>query len=189
MSQWLLYLLAETDVRIIVASTKIIGRLLITSGSEYKRKFVEKSGGVTIMKHRLQRFWGVPVLWLTFFAILFGKDVADIDYTCNLDLFTLLHTFAIDDKTTISNPEIIPVVMGMLRTALPAITEHRPSTPTPTKESLNDHSKPQQASSHNRQRSLTLNIKMPMKGKLSTIHVWIMMLMTSPDSHQRSHAC
>lgn len=141
------------------------------------------------MKHRLQRFWGVPGLWLTCFAILFGKDVADIDYTSNLDLFTLLHTFAIDDKTTMSNPEIIPVIMGMLKTALPAITEHRPSTPTPIKESPKDHSMPQPATSHNRQRSLTLNTKVPVNGKLSTIQVWITMLMTCADSHQRSYGC
>lgn len=138
------------------------------------------------MKHRLHRFWGVPGLWLTCFAILFGKDVADVDYTSNLDLYTLLHTFAIDDETTLSNPEIIPVIMGMLRTALPAITEHRPSTPTPIKESRNDHSMPQHATSHNRQRSLTLNTKVPVKGKLITIH---MMLMTRADSHQRSYGC
>ena len=138
------------------------------------------------MKHRLQRFWGVPGLWLTCFAILFGKDVADIDYTSNLDLFTLLHTFAIDDQTTMSNPEIMPVIIGMLRTALPAITEHRPSTPTPIKESLNDHSMPQRATSHNRQRSLTLNTKVPVNGKLSTIQVWLMMLMKCADRPPRS---
>ena len=141
------------------------------------------------MKHRLQRFWGVPGLWMTCFAILFGKDVADVDYTSNLDLFTLLHTFAIDDKTTMSNPEIMPVIMGMLRTALPAITEHRASTPTPIEGSRNDRSMPQHATSHNRQRSLTLNTKVPVNGKPTSIRVWIVMLMTRADSHQRSYGC
>ena len=130
--QWLLFLLDETRIPTVVYATQILGRLLVLSGSNYMEKFVEKTGGITIMRHRLQRLWNVPTIWLVCFAILFGKDLRKVNFETKFDLFSLLETFSVDGSVTIVFPQILPVVTAMLRKGLLAIDQEQPESASPS---------------------------------------------------------
>ncbi|MCV5073360.1 hypothetical protein OFB51_25550, partial [Escherichia coli] len=59
---------------------KILARLLVTQPTSYTAKFASKTGGFWIMAHRLKHWWDIPTLWAILFSILFGYDVAQIDF-------------------------------------------------------------------------------------------------------------
>lgn len=44
--QWLLYLMCEDEPEIVVLATRILARVIVTSGNTYTKRFHEKSGGV-----------------------------------------------------------------------------------------------------------------------------------------------
>ncbi|KAF1988710.1 beach-domain-containing protein [Aulographum hederae CBS 113979] len=119
-NKWLLYLLAEPDPRIALLSMKILARLLVTHGSAYVKKFAEKNGGFAILKNRLRAWWNVPAIWTTCFAILFGVDVATIDYESEFNSYTLSQIFS-NNRVDLVYPEILPVIMGMLESGLRSI--------------------------------------------------------------------
>ncbi|KAF4503775.1 hypothetical protein G6O67_008909 [Ophiocordyceps sinensis] len=85
-TKWLLYLLADDDATIVIDGCKILSRLLVVQGPSYAVKFSGQSGGFTIMASRLKRFWDIPTLWSICFSILFGYDVADIDFNRDFDV-------------------------------------------------------------------------------------------------------
>ena len=101
------------------------------------QKFVEKTGGVIILQHRLQRLWFQPRVWLICFAVLFGKDVATVNLEQDFSLFGLLETFASDSNSVIIYPEILPVLTAMLRKGLVAVIQDQ-SNPESTHESKYD---------------------------------------------------
>jgi beige protein homolog 1 len=120
--KWLLFLLAERDPRIVVLATKVLARLLIVHGPGYVKAFSDKSGGFTIMKQRLKSWWSVPALWTTLFAMLFGIDIADIDYSEDFNQFTLAEIF----QSTSGRPvylDVLPVMTAMLENGLRTIVQ------------------------------------------------------------------
>ena len=119
-SQWLLYLVDDDDPRNIAVAVKLISRLVVINGISYAEKFSGKTGGFYIMRHYLGRCWSDQRLWWSCFCVLFGKDVADVNYSRNLDLYTLIDTFIVDGKEIIAFPDILPVLMAMLRSGLEA---------------------------------------------------------------------
>ena len=149
-------------------AAKILSRLLVVSGPIYMQKFVEKTGGIIIMRHRLQRLWNVPAIWLACFAVLFGKDIANVKTSTTFDLFTLLEIFTADGKTAIVYPEMLPILTAMLRSGLIALNKAQPEPHSPSPREP-DGTQAGIASSgqeqHARQRSLTLSVTIPESGK------------------------
>ncbi|CAG8975353.1 hypothetical protein HYALB_00005683 [Hymenoscyphus albidus] len=127
-NKWLLHLLTEDDPEVVVLGTKILARLLVVHGSSYVTKFAQKTGGYAIMRHRLKRWWDISTLWPICFSILFGRDVADIDFEQPFELFSLLETF---ENCKIVYPGVFPVITAMLQTGLKDIlrTQDDPDSP------------------------------------------------------------
>lgn len=119
--QWLLYLSCEDEPEVVVLATKILARLLVVHGSGYSKKFSDKNGGYTILEHHLKRWWNVPALWTICFSILFGRDIALLDHDKPFDSPGLLKLFLSDGDLRIVNPEIFPVITGMLKSGLSSI--------------------------------------------------------------------
>lgn len=130
-----------------MVAAKLIARLLVVHGGSYVHKFGSKTGGFVIMRHRLKRWWNVPQLWPICFAILFGKDVARIDLRKPLDLFALLEAFSDSGKAAVVYPDILQVIMGMLKAGVATIVA----------EMGKEAEKLKEAKGHQRRRSLSVN--------------------------------
>ncbi|KAI1460228.1 beach-domain-containing protein [Annulohypoxylon moriforme] len=133
-NKWLLYLLTENDPEIVVYGCKILARLLVTHGTAYTNKFAGKTGGFCIMAHRLKRWWDISTLWPVCFSILFGYDVAEIDFEKNFDFFSLLETFG---KCKIVNPDALPIITAMIQHALKDILKDQEDPASPPLGDLN----------------------------------------------------
>ena len=161
-SQWLLHLLADDEPAVVVMATKILARLLVVSGQSYVEKFVDKTGGVVIMQHRLKRWWNIPSLWPLCFAILFGVDVATIDSSRAFDLFGLLDMFASRTKVAVVYPAMLPIITSMLGEGLRTVTRDQsdPNSPMVGKGSVEDKLSTRNpiTHAHARQRSMTLAV-------------------------------
>ena len=152
--------MTEDDPEVVVYGTKILARLLIVHGSSYATKFANKTGGFAIMRFRLKRWWDIPTLWPLCFSILFGCDVADIDFERPFELFSLLETFG-GCKVVYTN--ILPVITAMLQHGLKDILRHQDDPDSP----LNDRGNGQEqeanlkvpARSRHRSMSLTKEIE------------------------------
>ncbi|KXH48996.1 beige/BEACH domain-containing protein [Colletotrichum salicis] len=129
-NKWLLYLLANDDPETVVCGNKILARLLITHGSTYTAKFSGKTGGFTIMAHRLKRWWYIPSLWPICFSILFGLDVANVDLDRNFEFSSLLDTFG---RARVLYPECLQVLTSMLQHGLKDAMKHQEDPNSPQK--------------------------------------------------------
>ncbi|KAF1830743.1 beach-domain-containing protein [Decorospora gaudefroyi] len=126
--KWLLYLLAEPDQRVVVLGAKILARLLVLNGPHYVKKFADKTGGFILMKNRLRHWWNTPGIWTICFAILFGRDVATMDFERDFDVFNLVDIFVAHSplpQLKICYPEVFPVITAMLETGLRTIVRDR----------------------------------------------------------------
>jgi hypothetical protein len=126
--QWLLYLLAENDPEIVVLGCKILARLLVTHPSSYTAKFASKTGGFWIMAHRLKQWWDISTLWPILFSILFGYDVAKINFGKSFDFFSLLEIFG---SSRIVFPDVLPVITSMLQHGLRDILKYQDDPDSP----------------------------------------------------------
>ncbi|OTB01785.1 hypothetical protein M426DRAFT_323145 [Hypoxylon sp. CI-4A] len=131
-NKWLLYLLAENDPEIVVYGCKILARLLVTHGTPYTTKFAGKTGGFYIMAHRLKRWWDISTLWPICFSIIFGYDVAEIDFEKNFNFFSMLETFG---KCRIVNPDALPIITAMIRHALKDVLKAQEDPASPPADS------------------------------------------------------
>jgi WD40 repeat protein len=157
--KWLLYLLAETDQRVVVLGAKILARLLVTNGPPYVKKFGDKTGGFTVMKNRLRHWWNTPGVWTICFAILFDRDVATIDFERDFDVFNLVDIFMTHSPQTklrIAYPEIFSVITAMLDTGLRTIVRDR-ETANSERPKEDSDSTP----TRGRRRTMSLNAKQP----------------------------
>ena len=112
--QWLLHLLSDDEPAIIVLATKILARVLVTNGPSYVEKFDDKTGGFTIMRYRLRRWWSVDALWSLCFATLFGQDATTIDLHPVVDIYSLMAAFTTTGPLKIVYPGVFPVIIAML---------------------------------------------------------------------------
>jgi beige protein homolog 1 len=128
--QWLLYLLAENDPEIVVLGCKILARLLVTQPSGYTAKFASKTGGFWIMAHRLKQWWDISTLWPILFSILFGYDVANINFDKSFDFFSLLEIFG---TSKVVFPDVLLVITAMLQHGLRDVLKYQddPDSPAP----------------------------------------------------------
>ena len=118
---------------------KILSHVLIVNGSSYVEKFAERTGGFVIMKHRLKRWWNLKTLWLICFAILFGRDVATINFARRFDLYSLVETFAPVEMVHVVHPGMLQVIVAMLRNGLKSITKDQHDPDSPHEKGPNGH--------------------------------------------------
>ena len=154
--QWLLHLLADDNPSIVALTTKILARVLVINGSSYVEKFADRTGGFIIMRYRLKRWWNQTGLWITCFAILFGRDVAIIDFGRPFDLYNLLASFTPNDATNVVNPHILPVITAMLQNGLKSVTKDQDDPESPLAAKISRSSSMEVGSAHSRQRSVSL---------------------------------
>lgn len=162
-NKWLLHLLADDESTVVVLSAKILARLLVINGPSYVQKFVDKTGGIVIMQHRFRRWWSVPAIWPICFAVFFGLDPANIEFSKTFDMFSLLETFAPDGLAPVVNPAMLPVITAMLEQGLKTVTREQLDPDSPLTEKSNGQTptfaKSPATPTHARQRSMTLSIE------------------------------
>jgi len=129
--KWLLYLLAEDDAETVAHGAKILARLLVSHGSAYTSKFASKTGGLVVMAHRLRRWWDVPTLWPICFSVLFGFDVAEVDFDRNFEFFSLVETFG---RCRVVYPDAMPIITGMLKHGLKDVLKHQDDPNSPAQD-------------------------------------------------------
>lgn len=126
--QWLLYLLSEDDPEIVIHGSKVLARLLVTHGPGYASKFSGKTGGFVIMADRLKRWWDIPTMWPICFSILFGYDVAEINFDRNFDFFSLIDIFG---KSRIAYPDVVLVIGAMIQRAIKDVVHQQAHPDSP----------------------------------------------------------
>ncbi len=183
-NKWLLYLLSETSAEVVILSAKILGRVLVVHGSNYVKKFKQKSGGFVIMHHRLKRWWHLPALWPICFAILFDIDICLLDLDRTFDLFGLIDLFG-SNGFKVVNPAMFEVIMGMLQSGLKTVVTSKPAD-----ESSMPFPPPGRSSPSHRQRLSMSNMTPPdpfnaivADHHIETLHVAVRFL---SDLHARS---
>ncbi|KAL5631093.1 hypothetical protein BROUX41_000965 [Berkeleyomyces rouxiae] len=139
-NKWLLYLLTEDDAEVVVYGTKILARVLVTHGTTYTTKFAVKTGGFAVMAARLRRWWDIPTLWPICFSIMFGHDVAAIDFERTFDFFSLMDIF---QSPRVVCPEALSVIMAMLQHGVKQVVslQEHPESPAGTRTETNTHGK------------------------------------------------
>jgi len=126
------------------------------------QKFVDKTGGIIVMQHRVKRWWNVPSIWPICFAILFGLDVGALDFNRTFDLFSLLEMFASGGSITVVCPAILPILTAMLEQGLKIVTRDQSDPDSPLVEKTNgktpSFAKNPATPTRTSQRSMTLEI-------------------------------
>lgn len=110
-----MYLACEDEPEVVTLAVKILARLLIVHGNSYSKKFADKNAGYTILEHHLKRWWNIPSIWIICLSILFGQDVARLDLDKPFNAPALLNMFLAAGELRIAFPEMLPVIMAMLR--------------------------------------------------------------------------
>ncbi len=169
-------------------AAKILARLLVINGPDYVQKFVDKTGGIVIMQHRFKRWWNVPTIWPICFAIFFGLDPANIDYSRTFDMFSLLETFAPNGLAPVVNPAVLPVITAMLEQGLKTVTREQMDPDSPLTEKSNGKTaalgQNPATPTHASQRSMGLSTEPSNLGKryrslallLKATHIWQIMV-------------
>lgn len=167
-NRWLLYLLTEDDAEIVVYGAKMLARVLVIHGAAYTAKFANKTGGFAIMAARLRRWWDIPTLWPICFSILFGHDVAAIDFERSFDFFSLMDIF---QKPRIVYPDVLPVIMAMLQHGVKQVVSEpeEPETPAPAPAEP-EESAPKPAGRRPRARSMELSQALGMRSRFRLLH-------------------
>ena len=123
--------MTEDDPEVVVHGAKILSRLLVVHGSAYAVKFATKTGGFSIMRFRLKRWWDIAPLWPILFSIFFGRDVADINFERSFELFSLLETFS---NCKVVYPGALPVITAMLQHGLKEVLRSQDDPDSPLAE-------------------------------------------------------
>lgn len=168
LGQWLVYLLAENDARIIVPTMQILARLLVIQGPHFVKKFT-KDGGFTNLKHRLKAWWNTPPVWTICFAILFGSDVGKISFERDFDFYNLMDAFSTNGQITIAYPDIFPAMTAMLETGLRVVVKQqealdRPATSQGENGANTKASSPTLPKEPGRKRSMSLEGELALRG-------------------------
>lgn len=117
-----MFLLDETDSRIVFMSAKLLAHLLIIHGPQYVRRFAEKNGGFVTLAQKLKSWWNTPAIWTICFALLFGVDPITINFEEDFNHFTLADVFS-RKSFQVMYPETFPILTAMLEHGLRAIVQ------------------------------------------------------------------
>lgn len=172
-----MFLLDETDPRIVFMSTKLLAHLLSVHGPQYVRRFGEKNGGFVTLAQKLKPWWNTPAIWTICFALLFGVDPVIIDFEEDFNHFTLADIFS-RKSIQVMYPETFPILTGMLEHGLRAIVQDGYSA-DPKAELTPESSNGTGAErSMGRERSMSLTADRYSRGKAATKYL----LFTSPTN-------
>jgi hypothetical protein len=122
-----------------------------------------------VLEYHLKRWWNIPVLWPVCFSILFGQDIALMDLDQPFDAPTLISMFLADGDLRISVPEMLPVIMGMLKSGLRSSVSGSETSDQQTLKPDTLSTKPQM-SSH------SLNSTCPKLQHLLSRSIWLTLL-------------
>ncbi|KAI9676047.1 MAG: hypothetical protein M1817_000790 [Caeruleum heppii] len=118
-NKWLLYLIAEDQLRCVVWGLRILAHLLLSHGRSYTDKFVNKSSGFVILQSRLRGWWHSSSIWHYLFSILFGQNDDGASVETNAQLQTRLDTYVgTRDKKSVVVPEVLTVIVSLLGSGL-----------------------------------------------------------------------
>ena len=108
-------------------------------------------------------------MWPICFAVLFGQDVASIDFERTFDLYNLLATFMPREGARVVHPEILPVITAMLQNGLRSIItdqeEHESTLASRTPSRGTESRVAPTSFMHNRQRSMSLTTSQASTGE------------------------
>ena len=164
-------------------AAKILARLLVINGPDYVQKFVDKTGGIVIMQHSFKRWWSIPAIWPICFAVFFGLDPANIEFSRTFDMFSLLESFAPDGRAPVVNPAMLPVITAMLEQGLKTVIREQMDPESPLTKSdgkptlAQSPAKPTQP----KRRSMSVSIEPSMSSK-RMIPVTLPFKLLTPDS-------
>lgn len=196
LGQWLVYLLAENDARVIVPTMRILARLLVIQGPHFVKKFT-RDGGFTNLKHRLKAWWNTPPVWTICFAILFGADVGKINFERDFDLYNLMDAFSSNGQITIAYPDIFPAMTAMLETGLRVVVKQQEALERPATsqgENGNDAKGPTPSppKATGRKRSMSLESELASRGMYSYSYVAALILIANsrtPAAFLKTETC
>ena len=149
-----------------VLAAKILARLLVANGPHYVKKFADKTGGFVILKNRLKNWWNTPGIWTICFALLFGMDVARIDFERDFDVFNLVEVFLAkgsNRRLEIVYPAVFAVITAMLDTGLRAIVKD----PGKAEDNAPSNQSSEATVSRGRRRTMSLNAQQPVVGNFA----------------------
>jgi hypothetical protein len=171
-----MFLLDETDPRIVFMSAKLLAHLLVIHGPQYVKRFGEKNGGFVTLAQKFRAWWNTPAIWTICFALLFGVDPVTIDFEEDFNHFTLADIFS-RKSFQVMYPETFPVLTGMLEHGLRAIVQDGYSA-DPDAESTSKPSNGAGAGrSMGRERSMSLAADRYSRGKSSFPMYFVILLM------------
>jgi len=108
------------------------------------------------MADSLKRWWDITTLWPICFSILFGYDVAEIDFGGNFSFFNLLDIFK---GCKIVYPDILPVMAAMLQRGIKDVvrqSEHPDSPRVDSEPPSGPRTRPSAKERRSRARSMDL---------------------------------
>ncbi len=116
------------------------------------------------MRHRLRRWWNIPTIWPLCFAILFDHDIVHIDFGRSFDLYSLLETFSVNNKTAVVYPQIMPVIVSMIQNGLKTVVKDQEDPDSPLSHRNEEDDKSEKPTGkrpkHIRRRSMSLNTEL-----------------------------
>lgn len=71
-----------------------------------------------MLEYHLKRWWNIPALWPICLSILFGHDIALVNLDQPFDASALINMFLVDGDLRIAFPEMLPIIMSMLKSGL-----------------------------------------------------------------------
>jgi hypothetical protein len=125
-----MFLLDETDGRIVFLTTKILVHMLIAHGPAYVKRFAELHGGFIVLRLRLKTWWNMPAVWTLCFALMFGVNPNTINFEDDFNHFALAEIFS-RQPVIVVYPETFSVLTGMLEHGLRAIVQDGYSAASP----------------------------------------------------------
>lgn len=121
------------------------------------------------MSNRLRRFWDIPTLWPICFSILFGYDVAEIDFDKNFDFSNLLETFG---KRKVVCPDSLLVITAMLQHGFKDVMRYQEDPDSPATNTAPFESIAQSlASQETRPRANTMDLATALKSRCKHLGV------------------
>lgn len=122
------------------------------------------------MAQRLKRWWDIPTLWPICFCILFGNDVADIDFSREFAFFNLLEIFG---KSKVAFPDALPVITSMLQNGLKDLFRNQEEqTASEARTGLQAEHSSQSASAETRPRARSMELGEAIESRRESTRVY-----------------
>ena len=119
-----------------VLASRILARLMFDQDMIYRDRLKE---GFIVLSHLLANYGHVKQIYISLFAILFGSDVSLVSLDAPFDTATLLGLYKSNESKRRSFcPDVLLVIMAMMRTSMNALVEvnHRLQNKTSSIEAL-----------------------------------------------------